>query len=108
MWAVRRPVRKIMPLLVGATPAEREVLEYVDVLEYAAARRDEGQRIGATILHRKTEPGAWLVTQAFTDENHQLIRTQDKLLGRQLLVKAFDEELAELFGEAESITIDLP
>jgi hypothetical protein len=97
-----------MDHILGATPTEREVLEYVDVLEYAAALRAEGQVIHATILHRKPKPGSCLVTQAFTDEENQLIRIRGKLLGRQLLVKAFDVELAELLGEAESITIELP
>lgn len=109
--AVRGPVHAIMDQIYGdatARPAEHDVLQYVDVLEYAAARRAEDPLILATLLRREPGPDAWLVTQVFTGASDELIRTRNGLVGRQLLVKTLDEELAELFGEAESIVVELP
>jgi hypothetical protein len=110
---VRGPVHALLAQVFGDTagkPVEIATLEYVDVLEYAAARRAEDRRIMATLVRRqpRADVDAWVVTQVFTDQKDALIRSAAGLTGRQLLVKAMDDELTDLFGEAESIAIELP
>jgi hypothetical protein len=98
----------------ASQPVEVTTLDFIDVLEFAATCLAEDPRIMATVLRRERKPEVttWLVTQAFTDEKHELIRRPAPapagLTGRQLLVQALDDELTDLFGAAESITIELP
>ena len=109
---VREPVRAVMEQLYGEPvtrePAALEVLEYVQVLEYAAERRAEDRRVMATLLRRERKPNGWLVTQVFMDENDALMCKGKGLLGRSLQVKTFDAELADIFGEEESAVVELP
>ena len=48
------------------------------------------------------------MTQVFMDENDALMRKGKGLLGRSLQVKTFDAELADIFGEEESVVVELP
>lgn len=109
---VRKPVRVFMDQLYGEQTtresATRAVLEYVEVLEYAATRRAEDQRIMATLLRRERQPNGWLITQVFMDENNNLIRKGKGMLGRSMHVKTLDAELTDYFEQEESVVIELP
>jgi hypothetical protein len=109
---VRKPMRAFMEQLYGEQAtresATREVLEYVEILEYAAARRAEDQHIMATLLRRERQQGGWLITQVFMDKNNNLIRKGKGMLGRSIYVKRLDAELTDYFDQEESVVIELP
>lgn len=109
---VRKPVRAFMEQLYGEQATQesstREVLEYVEILEYAAARRAENQHVMATLLRRERQQSGWLITQVFMDKNNNLIRKGKGMLGRSMHVKRFDAELADYFDQEESVVIELP
>jgi hypothetical protein len=108
---VRGPVHALMADVFGATaskPLELEVLQYVNILEYAAERRSADRRIVATLLKREPAAEGWAVTQVFMDHNDELIRKDGGLLGRRLQAKTLDSELVDFFGDGESVVFDLP
>ena len=109
---VQGPVQALMTDVFGASPASKplavEVLEYVNVLEYAAEVRAEDRRVVATLLKREPTPEGWAVIQVFMDEKNELIRKGGGMFGRQFLAKSLDPELLDFFGDGESVVIELP
>jgi hypothetical protein len=109
---VRGPVHALLSQLHGEPAAARppmiEVLEYFQLLEYAAAKKIERPEIVATLVRRELTPNAWLFTQVFLDRADNLIQKDGKFFGRVVLAKAVDDELSELFDDAESVTVELP
>ena len=108
---VRGPVHAVMTEIFGAAPGkplEVEVLEYVNILEYAAEQKASHGQIVATLLKRDPLPQGWSVTQVFMDKDDALIRKDGGLIGRRLQIKTLDSELVDFFGDGESVVFELP
>lgn len=92
----------------GSGPLEVDLCEFADVLEFAMGVRRRNPQVAAVLLKRERRDGLWFVTQVLLDERDQLVRGGRGLLGRTLHAKAFDDELRDLFGDAESLVVGLP
>lgn len=89
-------------------PVVRDLCELVDVIEFSVKLRAENPEVTSILLRKERREERWLVTHVLLDEHDNLIRKEKGLLGRTLSVKSLDDELRDLFGEAESAVIELP
>lgn len=89
-------------------PVVRDLCELTEAIEFSVNLRGEHPEVSAILLKREQRDDRWFITHVLLDENDKLIRMGKGLLGRTLSVKSLDDELRDLFGEAESVVIGLP
>jgi len=110
-YCLRPTVKAIMEQIHPAEPSgpvEQDVCEFAEVLEFSVGLRRKHPGIASVLLKRERRDDRWLLTHVLLDENERLVRKGKALIGRKLLIKSFDDELSDLFDEAESIVIGLP
>lgn len=86
----------------------KALCEYAEVVEFSINLRVEHPEVASILLKRERRDGRWSVTHVLLDKHDKLIRIGKNLLGRNLVAKALDDELRDVFGDAESVVIELP
>jgi len=84
-----------------------EVLTYRDVVSYALSDRPIDPNCKKGAVMKQTHPKGFLVTQVFLDSDNELVCKPDGApYGRKLVVKNFDPELLEYFGDKKLLILD--
>lgn len=104
-------VKAVLEQLHPGTPSGpivKDLCEFPDIIEFSVNLRREHPEVASILLKREQRDERWFITHVLLDEQDKLIRIGKGLLGRTLSVKSLDDELRDLFGEAESVVIGLP
>lgn len=84
-----------------------EKITYYSAIEYFIKERPTKESIKCGVmLKQKHSHGVYIFTQAYIDENNNIVYKQNgQPYGRRVLVKQFDEELLQKFGSSNLIIV---
>lgn len=101
--SVSETLKRIGPL--GPDVVDR--LGYRAVIAYFVEHAPPAVGAMRGTLIRQPHPKGWLVSQLFlTAGGRPLMRDDDRPYGRKLIVRRFDDELEDLFGDRDMIIFD--
>jgi hypothetical protein len=89
-------------------PVVKDLCELSDVIEFSVQVRRQHPDVTSILLKKERLDDRLVITHVLLDGENKLIRKGKGLLGRTLAVKAVDDELRDLFGDTESLVIELP
>jgi len=88
------------------SPKTVPLLSYRNVVAYTVDHAPPTLRADQCIVVRKPHPRGFLIVQAFTNAEGQLVRgRKGEVLGRRIVAKELDPELTELFGEKDLLVL---
>jgi hypothetical protein len=91
-------------------PSEPEILplmKYDDAIRYFVTERPKDPKVKKGAMLRQRHRRGYLFTQMFVDEDNRVVFSPDRVpYSRQLVVKQFDEELREAFGDKDLIIVE--
>ncbi|GET39845.1 hypothetical protein [Microseira wollei] len=84
-----------------------KIMNYDTAIRYFVTERPPDPRIKKGAMLRSHRKKGYLFSQVFLDKENQLVCKQNGIpYGRQILVKQFDEELNESFGDKDLIIVE--
>jgi len=92
----------------GELASDSSVFTYIEALEYAVDIKLKYPNVKSTLLKLDRSSKGLVITQIFIDNDEELVPKKRGYLGRKVTVKKLDEELDEIFGNEDSVVIDLP
>ncbi|HBE16589.1 MAG TPA: hypothetical protein DDW51_02970 [Cyanobacteria bacterium UBA11367] len=97
------PLRNLLPSDTEIVP----VMKYEDAIRYFVTDRPKDPKIKKGIMLRQRHRQGQQFMQSFLDKDNQLVCQPDGIpYGRSLVVKQFDEELQEAFGDQDLIIVE--
>jgi len=92
----------------GELASDSSVFTYIEALEYAVDIKLKYPNVKSTLLKLDRSSKGLVITQIFIDNDEELVPKKRGYLGRKVTAKKLDEELDEIFGNEDSVVIDLP
>jgi hypothetical protein len=98
-----------MDTLIGNELASNHsVFTYIEALEYAIDIKLKYSNVKSTLLKLDRSSKGLVITQIFVDNNGEIVPKKRGYLGRKVTATKLDEELDDVFGNEDSVVIDLP
>jgi hypothetical protein len=91
----------------GELASDHSVFTYVEALEYAIDIKLKYPTVKSTLLKLDRSSKGLVITQFFIDNKEEIIPKKRGYLGRKVSAKKLDEELDDIFGNDDSVVIDL-
>jgi len=105
----KEQIYSTMDTLIGNEPASNHsVLTYIEALEYAIDIKLKYPNVKSTLLKLDRSSKGLVITQIFIDNNDEIVPKKRGYLGRKVAAQKLDEELDDIFGNEDSVVIDLP
>ena len=105
----KEQIYSTMDTLIGNEPASNHsVFTYIEALEYAIDIKLKYPNVKSTLLKRDRSSKGLVITQIFIDNNDEIVPKKRGYLGRKVAAQKLDEELDDIFGNEDSVVIDLP
>lgn len=102
--------KELLAAVRGLQPTEAEIvplMKYDDAIRYFVTERPKDSKVKKGAMLQQRHRQGYLFTQMFLDENHRVVFSPDEVpYSRQLIVKKFDKELIEAFGDKDLIIVE--
>lgn len=92
----------------GELASDHTVFTYIEALEYAIDIKLKYPNVKSTLLKLDCSSKGLVITQIFIDNTEEIVLKKRGYLGRKVTAKKLDEELDDIFGNEDSVVIDLP
>lgn len=105
----KEQIYSTMDTLIGGEHASHHsVFTYVEALEYAIDIKLKHPNVKSTLLKLDRSSKGLVIIQIFVDNNEEIVPKKRGYLGRRVTAKKLDDELDDIFGNEDSVVIDLP
>lgn len=94
--------------LFSGRPSPLAELTYREVMQYFSTHRPRDPRVAKGLLLKHPDRDGWMITQCFLDKEDTPLKDPAKgnYYGRQIVTEKLDQDLTELFGTADSVTLE--
>jgi molecular chaperone DnaK (HSP70) len=101
-----KSIKGIINLFLDDYSLAYPVMTYAQAIEYFVVARPDDERVVKGAMLRLPHPQGQTFVQVFLDRNNEVVYKNKKPYGRRLLVREFDTELREVFGNKELVLVE--